>query len=163
MQKDNNAIERLVLIELLRLNGVILGIILGLLFGFGIFIATIILVLKGGEVVGREGVRVRAQADQWRQAKNGRCGNPCRRKVRIHRRSSVRSWNRGNSEPRSIVMAVPMTMSQVQPSGSFPALIRNKSTAQTRVLMSMAGTLARLALRRVSRPSEKPIPATPGK
>lgn len=52
MQEDNNAIERLVLIELLRLNGVILGLILGLLFGFGIFIATIFLVLKGGDVVG---------------------------------------------------------------------------------------------------------------
>lgn len=52
MQEDNNAIERLVLIELLRLNGVILGLILGLLFGCGIFIATIFLVLKGGDVVG---------------------------------------------------------------------------------------------------------------
>ncbi len=52
MQDDNNAIERLVLIELLRLNGVILGLILGLLFGFGIFISTIVLVLKGGDVVG---------------------------------------------------------------------------------------------------------------
>lgn len=52
MQKDNNAIERLVLIELLHLNGVILGLILGLLFGFSIFIATIFLVLKGGDVVG---------------------------------------------------------------------------------------------------------------
>ena len=52
MQEDNNAIERLVLIELLRLNGMILGLILGLLFGVGIFIATIILVLKGGDVVG---------------------------------------------------------------------------------------------------------------
>src|ERR1051325_7263198 len=52
MQEDNNAIERLVLIELLRLNGVILGLILGLLFGGGIFIATVFLVLKGGDVVG---------------------------------------------------------------------------------------------------------------
>ncbi|HSL30371.1 MAG TPA: hypothetical protein VK900_14320 [Anaerolineales bacterium] len=52
MQEDNSAIERLVLIELMRLNGVILGLTLGLLFGFGIFIATIILLLKGGEVVG---------------------------------------------------------------------------------------------------------------
>ena len=52
MQEDNNAIERLVLIELLRLNGVILGLILGLLLGCGIFVATIVLVLKGGDVVG---------------------------------------------------------------------------------------------------------------
>jgi len=52
MQEDNNAIERMVLIELMRLNGTILGLILGLLFGLGIFLATNILLLKGGEVVG---------------------------------------------------------------------------------------------------------------
>ena len=52
MQEDNNAIEKMVLIELMRLNGLILGLVLGLLFGFGIFLATIILLLKGGEVVG---------------------------------------------------------------------------------------------------------------
>lgn len=52
MQEDNNAIERLVLIKLMRLNGMILGIVLGLVFGFGIFFATIILLIKGGEPVG---------------------------------------------------------------------------------------------------------------
>lgn len=52
MQEDNNAIEKMVLIELMRLNGLILGLVLGLLFGFGIFLATILLLLKGGEVVG---------------------------------------------------------------------------------------------------------------
>ena len=52
MQQDSNAIERLVLIELMRLNGVVLGLVLGLLFGLGIFIATIVLVFRGGEVVG---------------------------------------------------------------------------------------------------------------
>ena len=52
MQEDNDTIERLVLIELMRLNGVILGLVLGLLFGFGIFLATIILLIKGGEQVG---------------------------------------------------------------------------------------------------------------
>ncbi len=52
MQEDNNAIERLVLVELMRLNGVILGVILGLLFGLGVFLATIILLLKGGDPVG---------------------------------------------------------------------------------------------------------------
>ena len=52
MQEDNNAIEKLVLIKLMRLNGVILGLVLGLVFGFGIFFATIILLLKGGEPVG---------------------------------------------------------------------------------------------------------------
>jgi hypothetical protein len=52
MQEDNNAIEKLVLVELMRLNGVILGVILGLLFGLGVFLATIILLLKGGDPVG---------------------------------------------------------------------------------------------------------------
>ena len=52
MQEDNNAIERLVLVQLMRLNGMILGVILGLLFGLGIFLATIILLLKGGDPVG---------------------------------------------------------------------------------------------------------------
>jgi len=52
MQEDNIAIEKLVLIELMRLNGVILGLVLGSLFGCGIFIATIILVVRGGDVVG---------------------------------------------------------------------------------------------------------------
>jgi hypothetical protein len=53
MQEDNNAIERLVLVELLRLNSTILGLTLGFLFGSGIFIATIILLIKGGETVGQ--------------------------------------------------------------------------------------------------------------
>jgi hypothetical protein len=52
MQEDNDAIEKFVLIELMRLNGVVLGLVLGLMFGFGIFIVTIALLIKGGEVVG---------------------------------------------------------------------------------------------------------------
>src|SRR5690242_13960876 len=52
MQEDNNAIEKFVLIELMRLNGVILWLILGVLFGCGLFIATLILVVRGGDVVG---------------------------------------------------------------------------------------------------------------
>jgi hypothetical protein len=52
MQEDNTAIEKFVLIELMRLNGVILGLVLGALFGCGIFIATIILLVRGGDVVG---------------------------------------------------------------------------------------------------------------
>ncbi len=52
MQENNNAIERLVLIQLMRLNGSILGLVLGLLLGLGIFIATNILLIKGGDVVG---------------------------------------------------------------------------------------------------------------
>ena len=52
MQEDNDAIEKFVLIELMRLNGLVLGLVLGLMFGFGIFIVTIVLLIKGGEVVG---------------------------------------------------------------------------------------------------------------
>jgi hypothetical protein len=52
MQEDNDAIEKFVLIELMRLNGVVLGLVLGLMFGCGIFIVTIVLLIKGGEVVG---------------------------------------------------------------------------------------------------------------
>jgi hypothetical protein len=36
----------------MRLNGLILGLALGLVFGLGIFLATIILLMKGGEEVG---------------------------------------------------------------------------------------------------------------
>ncbi len=52
MDQDPTAIEKLVLVELMRLNGVILGLILGILFGSVIFLATIILLLKGGDPVG---------------------------------------------------------------------------------------------------------------
>jgi hypothetical protein len=36
----------------LRLNANILGVVLGIIFGLGIFVATNFLILKGGEVVG---------------------------------------------------------------------------------------------------------------
>lgn len=52
MQEDNKSIERLVLVELMRLNGVISGLVLGLLVGLGIFVATVVLLIKGGETVG---------------------------------------------------------------------------------------------------------------
>jgi len=52
MEQDDKNLEDFVLIELLRLNGVILGVTVGLLSGLAIFITTIILVVKGGEVVG---------------------------------------------------------------------------------------------------------------
>ena len=52
MQEDNTALEKLVLIELMRLNGQSLGLTLGVLTGFGVFGATIFLLLKGGEQVG---------------------------------------------------------------------------------------------------------------
>lgn len=52
MDQDNNVIEKLVLVELMRLNRVILGLILGILLGLGVFLATLILLLKGGDPVG---------------------------------------------------------------------------------------------------------------
>jgi hypothetical protein len=44
--------EQLLERAVLKLNGNILGLVLGLLFATGIFIATNFLILKGGEVVG---------------------------------------------------------------------------------------------------------------
>ena len=38
--------------RVLRMNGVVMGIVLGLLAGAALFLLTIILVLKGGDVVG---------------------------------------------------------------------------------------------------------------
>ncbi len=52
MQEDERAIEKLVLVRLVRLNGVIIGLTFGLLLGLGIFVATNVLLLKGGSVVG---------------------------------------------------------------------------------------------------------------
>ena len=52
MQEDEWAIEKLVLVRLVRLNGVIIGLTFGLLLGLGIFVATNVLLLKGGSVVG---------------------------------------------------------------------------------------------------------------
>lgn len=44
--------EQLLAQAVLRLNGHILGLVLGVLAGLGIFLATNFLVLKGGDVVG---------------------------------------------------------------------------------------------------------------
>lgn len=52
MVNDEQAIEKLVLTQLLRLNATIMGLILGLLLGSGIFLATNFLILKGGQNVG---------------------------------------------------------------------------------------------------------------
>lgn len=52
MNNDEQAIEKLVLVRLMRLNAAITGIVLGLLFGLAICLATNILLLKGGEVIG---------------------------------------------------------------------------------------------------------------
>jgi hypothetical protein len=52
MNEEDKNIERLVLVQLMRLNAAIFGLAIGLLIGLTIFIATNILVVKGGEVVG---------------------------------------------------------------------------------------------------------------
>lgn len=52
IMNDEKEIEKIVLTRLLRLNGVILGLITGLTAGALLFVATIWLVVKGGEVVG---------------------------------------------------------------------------------------------------------------
>lgn len=50
--EDVAEIEHLVLVRIMRLNAVVNGIVLGLFFGVGLFMATLILVLKSGDVVG---------------------------------------------------------------------------------------------------------------
>lgn len=52
MAENDTAIERLVLVQLMRLNAKILGLVIGLFFGLVIFFATNILLIKGGDVIG---------------------------------------------------------------------------------------------------------------
>ncbi len=52
MTNDDKRLEDEVLTRLAFLNATIQGVVTGLLLGGGIFVATIFLILKGGEVVG---------------------------------------------------------------------------------------------------------------
>lgn len=52
MSEEKVVLEKIVLTRLLRLNAVVQGLVLGMVGGLGVFIATNWLVLKGGEVVG---------------------------------------------------------------------------------------------------------------
>jgi hypothetical protein len=52
MADEENALEKIVLTRLLRLNAVLQGFVTGIVVGLGIFIATNWLVLRGGDVVG---------------------------------------------------------------------------------------------------------------
>ena len=52
MAAKNGPLQRLVVSRLLHLNAIAYGVVAGLLAGFGVFIATIWLVSKGGEVIG---------------------------------------------------------------------------------------------------------------
>jgi hypothetical protein len=52
IEEDDAPLDEVALTQFLRLNAVVTGMILGLMAGLAIFIATNWLVLKGGEVVG---------------------------------------------------------------------------------------------------------------
>ncbi len=52
MREEDDAIEELVLVRLARLNALIIGLMCGILSGSIVLILTIVLVIKGGEVVG---------------------------------------------------------------------------------------------------------------
>lgn len=52
MVEDEKALEEAVLVEVVRLNAVASGIVLGVVAGLVLFVATNWLVLKGGPVVG---------------------------------------------------------------------------------------------------------------
>jgi hypothetical protein len=52
MISDKKALEAIVLTRMVRLNARVQGVVIGLMVGGGIFLATNWLVLKGGEVVG---------------------------------------------------------------------------------------------------------------
>jgi len=52
MADEKRALEQMVLARALHLNASVQGIVIGLVAGLGIFVATNWLVLKGGDVVG---------------------------------------------------------------------------------------------------------------
>jgi hypothetical protein len=52
MTDDEMTLEQVVLTRLMRLNATVQGIVMGLVLGTGVFIATNWLILKGGDVVG---------------------------------------------------------------------------------------------------------------
>jgi hypothetical protein len=51
-QEEPTALEKVVLTQVMRLNATINGIVVGLVVGSGMLVATLWLVIKGGEVVG---------------------------------------------------------------------------------------------------------------
>lgn len=52
LEQEKHALEEVVLSRIMRLNATVHGLVFGFTFGLIIFIATIWLVIKGGEVVG---------------------------------------------------------------------------------------------------------------
>lgn len=53
MTDEDKKLEEIILTRLVRLNAKIHGLVTGLIFGLGLFVATNWLVLKGGKAVGR--------------------------------------------------------------------------------------------------------------
>jgi hypothetical protein len=52
MSDENQVLEKIVLTRLIHINAIVTGMVLGLVFGLGIFLSTNFLLLKGGDVVG---------------------------------------------------------------------------------------------------------------
>ena len=52
MKNDEDSLEKIVLTKLVRLNGIVSGLVTGIIAGVGLFIVTNWLVIKGGEAVG---------------------------------------------------------------------------------------------------------------
>lgn len=52
MVEGDEDLEHVVLVKLLRLNAAVVGVLTGLTLGAAIFLMTLVLVIKGGEVVG---------------------------------------------------------------------------------------------------------------
>ena len=52
MIQDEKELEAALLVEVMQLNAVVSGLVTGLLAGLGLLVATLYLVVKGGEVVG---------------------------------------------------------------------------------------------------------------
>jgi hypothetical protein len=52
MEKNQEALQDIVLTRLLLLNAMVQGVVTGLVVGLGVFIATNWLILKGGDIVG---------------------------------------------------------------------------------------------------------------
>ena len=52
MLDGEKGLEEVVLTEMMRLNTIVSGIVTGLVIGLTVFLATVFLVIKGGEVVG---------------------------------------------------------------------------------------------------------------
>jgi hypothetical protein len=52
MGTDQQQLEKIALVRLLRLDAKLQGIVTGIVLGLGLFVATNWLILKGGEVVG---------------------------------------------------------------------------------------------------------------